>query len=139
MDYAKLEKSLRHLELQFQNLQHSAKRPELTSLDREALAESVIQRFETCYDTLWKDLKRHLRDVLGVPDVPDSPKPVLRLAAQNQLLGHSVEKWLQYADARTSTAHDYSGEKAAQALLLIKDFIADAGDVYRKLTGQPWS
>ena len=30
-------------------------------LDREALAESVIQRFKTCFDCLWKVLNRHLR------------------------------------------------------------------------------
>jgi hypothetical protein len=34
----------------------------LTGLDREAIGESVIQRFETCYDTLWKTLKRYLTE-----------------------------------------------------------------------------
>ena len=138
IDYDKLNKSLKHLELQFANYQRAEGRPELTELDREGIAESVIQRFETCYDTLWKDLKRHLIEELGLADVPNSPKPILKLAGQNNLLAASVEQWLKYADARTSTAHDYSGEKAAEVLLIVGDFIADAIGLYQTMTGIPW-
>ncbi len=52
IDYDKLQKSLMHLELQFQNHQLAKGRPELTTIDRKAIAESVVQRFETCYDAL---------------------------------------------------------------------------------------
>src|ERR1039458_6636236 len=52
IDYEKLQKSLKHLELQFANYQSAKDRKELVEIDREAIAESVIQRFETCYDTL---------------------------------------------------------------------------------------
>jgi len=44
IDYDKLNKSLKHLELQFANYQRAEGRPELTELDREGIAESVIQR-----------------------------------------------------------------------------------------------
>jgi nucleotidyltransferase substrate binding protein (TIGR01987 family) len=135
IDYSKLQKSLKHLELQFQNYQLARDRPELTEIDREAIAESVIQRFEVCYDTLWKDIKRYLIEELGLADVPSSPKPILKLAGQSSLLSTPVEQWLKYADARTATAHDYSGEKAAETLLLIKDFIADASALFKKMTG----
>ena len=57
IDYKKLQKSLKHLELQYANYKLSQDRPELTELDREGIAESVIQRFETCYDTLLNNLK----------------------------------------------------------------------------------
>ena len=116
IDYDKLQKSLKHLELQFANYNLAQDRTELTDIDREAIAESVIQRFETCYDTLWKDLKRYLIEEIGLADVPNSPKAILKLAGQNELLAASVEQWLKYADARTTTAHDYSGEKAAETL-----------------------
>jgi hypothetical protein len=138
IDYDKLQKALKHLELQFQNYQMAQHRPELTELDREGISESVIQRFETCYDTLWKDLKRYLIEALGLADVPNSPKPLLKLAGQNNLLRSSVAQWLKYADARTATAHDYSGTKAAEALLLVKDFMVDAIDLYQTMTGIPW-
>ena len=138
IDYSKLQKALKHLELQFQNYQLARDRPELTEIDREAISESVIQRFEVCYDTLWKDIKRYLIEELGLADVPSSPKPILKLAGQSDLFSTPVEQWLKYADARTATAHDYSGEKAAETLLLIKDFIADASTLFEMMTGTAW-
>ncbi|VFM96672.1 MAG: nucleotidyltransferase substrate binding protein, HI0074 family [Candidatus Kentron sp. G] len=137
IDYDKLEKSLRHLETQFINHQRARKRPELTELDREAIAESVIQRFETCYDSLWKVLKRYLAEILGLPEVPNSPKPIIRLAGQNDLLPSPVEQWLKYADARIGTSHDYSGKKALDTLAVIEAFIADAIALYQSMTGTP--
>lgn len=138
IDYDKLQKSLKHLELQYANHKQAQDRPELTDIDREAIAESVIQRFETCYDTLWKDLKRYLIEEIGLADVPNSPKPLLKLAGQNDLFASSVEQWLKYADARTSTAHDYSGEKAAEVLLIVGDFIDDAIGLYQTMSGTSW-
>ena len=138
IDYDKLQKSLKHLELQYANHKLARDRPELADIDREAIAESVIQRFETCYDTLWKDLKRYLIEELGLADVPNSPKPILKLAGENDLFASPVEQWLKYADARTSTAHDYSGEKAAEALLIVGDFIDDAIGLYQTMTGTTW-
>lgn len=138
IDYEKLQKALKHLELQFQNYQVAEDRPELTDLDREGIAESVIQRFETCYDTLWKDLKRYLIEEMGLADVPTSPKLVIKLAGQNEVLASPVEKWLDYADARTNTAHDYSGEKAASTLAIVKDFIDDAIGLYQTMSGASW-
>lgn len=138
IDYDKLRKSLKHLELQYANYRVTQDRPELTDLDREGIAESVIQRFETCYDTLWKDLKRYLIEETGLPDVPNNPKPIIKLAGQNDLFTSPVEQWLKYADARTGTAHDYSGEKAAETLLIIGDFIIDAIGLYEVMTGAAW-
>jgi nucleotidyltransferase substrate binding protein (TIGR01987 family) len=109
------------------------------AIDREAIAESVIQRFETAYDTLWKDLKRHLIDALGLADVPSSPKPILKLAGENGLLTAPVATWLEYADARTRTAHDYSGEKAAETLVIVDSFIQDAISIYQMIAGKTWT
>ena len=138
IDYDKLQKSLKHLEQQFANYKLAQDRAELTDIDREAIAESVIHRFETCYDTLWKDLKRYLIEDSGLADVPDSPKKVLKLAGQNELFASPVEQWLKYADARTSTAHDYSGEKAEETLSVVGDFIDDAIGLYQTMTGTTW-
>jgi nucleotidyltransferase substrate binding protein (TIGR01987 family) len=136
--YDMLHKSLKHLELQFENYERLEERDGLTQLDREASAESLIQRFETCYDTLWKHLKRYLVEELGLPEVANSPKPVFRLAAENNLLRNRIEAWLLYADARTSTAHDYSGEKAAECLEQMEPFINDAKHLFETLTGEAW-
>ncbi len=138
IDYEKLQKSLKHLEQQFGNYQSAQERTELIEIDREAIAESVIHRFETCFDTLWKDLRRYLTEEIGLADVPNSPKPVLKLAGQNNLLAASVEQWLKYTDARNSSAHDYSGDKAAETLLIVGDFIEDAIGLYQTMTGITW-
>jgi nucleotidyltransferase substrate binding protein (TIGR01987 family) len=138
IDYEKFQKSLKHLELQFENYRFAQDRPGLTELDRDAIGESVIQRFETCYDTLWKTVKRYLVDELGLTEIPNSPKPVLKLAGENNLLASGVEKWMEYADARTDTAHDYSEEKASETLLEVKDFIDDAIGLYQTMTKTTW-
>ena len=137
MDFDKFQKSLKHLELQYQNYQNLEERSELDTLDQEAIKESVIQRFETCYDTLWKHLKRYLTEELGLAEVPNSPKPVFRLANENQLL-RDLDSWLNYANARVDTSHDYSSEKADASLELMEEFVDDAIGLYQTLTGQTW-
>lgn len=138
IDYSKLQKSLKHLEMQYENYTNTQYRSELSDLDREGIAESTIQRFETCYDTLWKTLKRFLVENLGIPEVPNSPKSVLRLAFENQLFASPVEQWLKYADTRTDTAHDYDGDKAAHCLALMRDFIDDTIGLYQTMAGGTW-
>ena len=138
IDYSKFKKSLQQLQKQFVNLQSLEQRLGLSTLDQEAIAESVIQRFETCYDCVWKILKRHLSEKLGLPDLPNSPKPIFRIAADNQLLINSDAQWLIYAEARVQTAHDYDGLKAASTLALMPTFVADAVALYQTLTGESW-
>jgi len=137
LDFDKDEKSLRHLERQFANYEGMDERAHLDTLDREAIAESVIQRFETCYDTLWKHLKRYLVEALGLPDVPNSPKPLFRIAHENNLLPGPIEPWLIYADARIATAHDYSGDKAGDCLAIMPGFLQDAAALLRTLSQGP--
>jgi len=138
IDYGKFEKSLGHLEAQLRNYRDAAERPELRDIDREAIAESVVQRFETCYDCLWKVLKRYLKEDLGMPEPPNSPKPLFRMAFENRLFP-AVEQWLAYADARVDTSHDYSGEKAQATIDSAFAFAVDAAALYQKMTGKPWT
>ena len=83
---------------------------------------------------------------LGLPDLPNSPKPIFRIAAENHILDsgassdpHAIERWIDYANARVDTTHDYSGLKAKAALTLIQDFIPDAIALYQKMTSQSWT
>ena len=110
----------------------------LPALIQEAIAESVIQRFETCYDCLWKVLKRYLIEELGLADAPNSPKPIFKLAHQNELFTSSLGQWLQYADAHVDTSHDYDGAKAQACLELMPDFIDDAIGIYQTMSGETW-
>lgn len=138
IDYSMLEKSLKRLKAQYTNYLTIDSRTDLGTLEKEAIKESVIRRFETCYDTLWKTLKRYLNEGLAIPEVPNSPKPIFRIAAENKLLKSNTEQWLQYADARIYTSNNYSEEKAEEAVLLMRWFIPDAIDLLEKMTGSPW-
>ncbi len=104
----------------------------------QAVTESVIKRFETCYDCLWKVLRRYLAEELGVSSPPNSPKPVLRLAFENDLLEEPLSRWLKYTNARNDTSHDYNKGKAEDCTELIPDFIDDAIRLYQKMTGEIW-
>lgn len=136
IEYDKFKMSLKHLELQWDNY-HSLDEG-LAEIMKEAVAESVIQRFETCYDCMWKVLKRYLIEELGIPDVSNSPKPIIKLAFENNLFASSVEQWLTYANARVNTSHDYSGEKAQECLNVMENFIDDAIGLYQTMSGKTW-
>ena len=98
----------------------------------------MIQRFEICYECLWKVLKRYLNQELGIAEPPNSPKPIIRLAYENDMFASPLEQWLQYAEARTATSHDYDGEKAKACLELMPYFIDDAIELYQTMTGATW-
>ena len=140
IDYGTFRLSLERLRAQFEN--RCTPHGSLPVLMREAIDESVIRRFRACYDCLWKVLKRHLVEALGVVDAPNSPKPIFKLANENGLLASPLGRWLDYADLRTGTAHDYDGEKAWESLAsvapFIADFIADAGALYETMSGETW-
>lgn len=135
-DYTYFQKSLGRLQEQNDRLKElPGKYPDWVM---EAVKESTIQRFETCWDCLWKALRHYLLEESGVPEVPNGPNPVIRLANENALLPSSVEQWFQYAKARVDTAHDYSGEKAEASLAIMDGFVDDAINLYQTLSGETW-
>ena len=136
IDYGNFSKALKNLELQYENYENLD--DELPELTQEGVSESVIHRFEICYDTMWKILKRYLQEELGLADVPNSPRPILHLADSNNLLSSPYSQWNQYIDARIGTTHDYSEEKAKKALGIVGNFIDDAIGLYQTMTGETW-
>ncbi len=136
IDYTNFRKSLKNLEVQHENMLNLP--GDVPEYMREGMIESVIKRFEICYETLWKVLRRYLIDELGLANVPGSPRPILRMAAENLLLTSGSEQWMRYVDARIDTTHRYSGEQAAQAVGLVRQFIRDAISLHTAMTGEPW-
>ena len=114
IDYTKFQLSLKRLEEQYENYRHLD--PSLPRLTSEAVPESVVRRFKTSFDSLWKVLRRYLAEELGVPEVPSSPKPLLRLASESDLLVGPLEDWLDYARHRVEIAQDCSVEKVARCV-----------------------
>lgn len=137
VDYTKFRLSLKRLEEQYENYRHLD--PSLPRLTYEAVPESVVKRFKTCFSSLQQALKRFMAAELGVPDVPNSPRPLLRLANENGLLPGRVEDWLDYARHRDDTANDCSVEKAAGCLGAIPGFIQGAIELYQTMTSRHWT
>lgn len=123
IDYSKPKLAIQHLNAQWENYATCDRRPELSPLDRDAIRESVILRFEVAYDVLWKAIKRYLMFTQGLPEIPNSPKPILRLAHENGILSADISFWLKVADARVATSHDYSSAKADACIELLPTFL----------------
>lgn len=136
IDYSKFKVSLQRLEEQEEN--HRTLDASLPDLMRDAVAESVIQRFETCYDCLWNVLKRDLNEELGIADVPNSPKPIFRLANENDMLSSQIAGWLRFANARIDTSHDYDGEMAKACLGIVPEYIERAIALYQTMSDKRW-
>ena len=136
ISYDKFRDSLRLLQEQHENYVHRL--DSVPGWVRPAVEESVIQRFETCYDSLHKVLRRHLIEILGVAEVPVAPSKIFELASGSDLLPSGLERWQIYVNIRIGTAHDYSGEKARNCLETVPEFLADAGALYETLTGETW-
>lgn len=136
IDYERFRRSLRRLGAQHEIFARGD--PYWSVNVQEAMAESVVRRFETCYDCLWRVLRRYLILELGIPSVPNSPKPVFRLAAENLVLRTPIEQWIKYANARIDTSHDYDGEKAQACLLVVPAFIADSIQLYVSMSRGEW-
>lgn len=136
IDYSKLGRSLKRLEEQYENLRNLD--PSLPELTREGIRDSVVKRFETCFDSLWKVLKRYLAEEVGVTRIPNSPKAVFKIAHENHLLRPPVEYWLEYTDRRNDTSHDYSLDKAEACVATVEPFIADAIGLYQTMKGETW-
>ena len=134
IDYGNFRESLKNLELRNAYRKKTTVYPDEQM--RESVDESVIQRFEICYDCLWKVLKRYLEEGLGIQRVPTAPKPMVRMALENDLLASSFEQWVKYINARIGTIHDYSGQKAKDAIVLMDDFIDDAIALYQVMVSR---
>ena len=138
IDYTKLKLAIRNLELQFANLQAKRGQEGVSDLDLEAVRESVIKRFDLALEMSWKLLFKYLNEELGIAEVPAGPKPLLRIADQNDLLAGRIEQWIQYVNVRNASAHDYSGEKAEQTLQVIPEYLQDAVSLYEKMSKHAW-
>ncbi len=135
-DFDNFQRSLKDLELQNEN--RNSLTSDLPPLLQEAVDESVIQRFEVCYDVSWKALRRYLTVEQGLSEVTASPRSVFRIAGEIGVLTSPVERWMEYVNLRIGTAHDYNREKATAALEMMDEFIADAKELYRAITGESW-
>ena len=109
-------------------LHEVAIRDELSDLERDGF----IQRFEFCFEILWKCAKDYLRDVEGLDAA--SPKKVIRMSREVGLLTEEeTEQALEMANDRNQTSHLYDEQMAIELVERIKGYDALMQRWYRKM------
>ena len=109
-------------------LHEVAIRDELSDLERDGF----IQRFEFCFEILWKCAKDYLRAVEALDDA--SPKKVIRMSREVGLLtDEETEQALEMANDRNQTSHMYDEQMAIELVERIKGYDALMQRWYRKM------
>lgn len=106
------------------------------SIDYEIYRNAVVKGFELALETAGKLLRRALKTYTGTPRAIDelAYKDVFRHAAKHGLVdAEEVKRWFAYRDNRNSTAHDYGVGFAEETLVLLPNFVQDAGRLEKTL------
>ncbi len=89
-----------------------------------AAQDSIIQRFEYCYEGFWKFLKRYLEQRYMLDDI-SSPKKVFRACVKMEIYSTQIgDIFIDMADDRNETSHTYSIESARLILSDIPRYYA---------------
>ncbi len=131
MDYIQLKTAVGRFGEMLNAYRHNAQRP---PLEREAVQDSLVKRFEYTLEVAWKTCKRHHEEEGFAEAATGSPKSILRLAARRELVD-DPEVWFRYLQVRQDTSHDYSTDKAEVVLDVTEDFYRDVVELYRRMTG----
>jgi len=96
-----------------------------TDLERDG----TIQRFEYCYELVWKLAQRVLKDN---EISTDTPKSVFRELGKIGWI-HNVEDWLRFQKMRNETSHEYGEKLAKKSYDLSKKFLPLATELLNTL------
>ena len=133
MDYTQLKTAIQRFGEMLNAYRSNAGRP---PLEQDAVQDSLIKRFEYTLEIAWKICKKHLEEEGFAEAATGSPKSIIRLAAQRNLI-NNPESWFTYLRFRQDTSHDYStSDKAESVLDITEDFYEDVVNLYRGMTGE---
>lgn len=100
----------------------------------EYLRDGVIQRFEYTFELSWKMINRYFKTI-GINNIPNGPKPLLREAAREGLID-DIDAWFDFLEARNLTSHTYNEEFAEKVYEISKKFPASVKILISKLEGR---
>ncbi|UXR63701.1 nucleotidyltransferase substrate binding protein [Bdellovibrio bacteriovorus] len=107
------------------NLEQALLISQPTDLERDG----TIQRFEYCYEIMWKAAQRILKE----NEVhAETPKVVFRELGRLGWI-QNVEDWLEFQKARNETSHEYGLKLALHSYELAKKFLPLAQGLYKVL------
>lgn len=99
-----------------------------TELERDG----TIQRFEYCYELLWKLARRVLKDNEVEAEVP---RVVFRELGRLGWI-NNVEEWIEFQKYRNLTSHEYGAELAKNSYQLAVKFLPLAEGLLEVLKGK---
>lgn len=104
----------------------------------EFVRDSVIQRFEYCYDLSTKFIKRHLSLISDNPNAINemSFQEIIREAYTKGILRNSWDTWWKYRDDRNATSHAYSEAKAIEVAGDVEAFLLEASYLVEQLKAE---
>lgn len=96
------------------------------------IRDSLIQRFEICYELSWKTIKEYM--IFEGYEVGTSPRSILKAAYQNELLD-SEELWLNMISDRNVASHEYNEDYINEVTLRIQGYFNQFELLWKKLQG----
>lgn len=94
------------------------------------IRDSLIQRFEICYELSWKTIKEYM--IFEGYEVGTSPRSILKTAYQNELLD-SEELWLNMISDRNVASHEYNEDYINEVALRIQGYFNQFDLLWKKL------
>ena len=95
--------------------------------------DACLQRFEFCYELLWKTLKVFLEDIHGVRAV--SPRQVFKEAFALSLI-EKEQIFIEMIESRNTLAHTYNEEQAMKIYTKCSDYLSVMKSVLAQLNKQ---
>ncbi len=131
MDYTQLKTAIQRLGEMLDAFRNNAGR---SPIEQEALQDSLIMRFEYTLEIAWKICKKHFEEEGFAEAATGSPKSIIRLAAQRNLISNP-EAWFTYLRFRHDTSHNYPTVDTESSFDITQEFHEDLLSLYRKVTG----
>ncbi len=91
----------------------------ITNIADDLDRDGAIQRFEYCFELVWKTLKRIL-DHKGIL-VNANPRDIFRYAAKESLISDPLP-WFDFLEKRNKTSHMYKEEVAVEIAAIFPEF-----------------
>jgi nucleotidyltransferase substrate binding protein (TIGR01987 family) len=132
MDYTQLKTAIKRFGEMLDAYRNNAGR---APLEQEAVQDSLIKRFEYTLEMAWKICKKHLEEEGFAEAATGSPKSIIRLAAQRNLI-NNPETWFSYLRFRQDILQDYPSIKSESLFNIAKTFYEDVVKLYLVMTGE---
>ena len=132
MDYTQLKTAIQRFGEMLDAYRNNAEHP---PLEQEAVQDSLIKRFEYTLEIAWKICKKHLEEEGFAEAATGSPKSIIRIAAQRNLISNP-ESWFAYLRFRQDILNDYPNIEVVSLFDIAQKFHKDVLALYGNLTGQ---